>query len=89
MVGAHRAQRVHRAREAHDVLLHQCALGLHDEFLGDAFEPAPRHDVAGVAREHCASPAADTLLSPDFELDLERVRALLELQSDHVIAIGE
>jgi hypothetical protein len=29
------------------------------------------------------------LLSSDFELDLTRVRSLRELQSDHVIAIGE
>ncbi|MEQ1894654.1 MAG: cytochrome c3 family protein [Planctomycetota bacterium] len=34
-------------------------------------------------------PPASTLVLPMHVLDLERVRALLELQSDHVISIGE
>jgi hypothetical protein len=42
-----------------------------------------------VSRAKFAPPAAELLLSSDFELDLTRVRALLDLQSDHVIAIGE
>jgi len=42
-----------------------------------------------VSRARFAPPAPDSLLSSDFELDLTRVRALLDLQSDHVIAIGE
>jgi hypothetical protein len=49
--------------------------------------------VRDASRKRFPPPAAGTLLSSDlehdFELDLTRVRALLELQSDHVIAIGE
>jgi predicted CXXCH cytochrome family protein len=45
--------------------------------------------VQEVSRAELAPPAADSLLSPEHELDLARVRALLDLQSDHVISIGE
>ena len=45
--------------------------------------------VRAASRSRLAPPAEGTLLSSDFELDLPRVRALLDLQSDHVIAIGE
>jgi predicted CXXCH cytochrome family protein len=41
------------------------------------------------SREGLSHPGPDGLLAPDFTLDLERVRALLELQSEHVIEIGE
>jgi predicted CXXCH cytochrome family protein len=43
----------------------------------------------GAARGRVDAPGPGSMLSSDFELDLGRVRALLELQSDHVIAIGE
>jgi hypothetical protein len=42
-----------------------------------------------AARGHFDAPQVGSMLSRDFELDLVRVRALLELQSDHVISIGE
>jgi hypothetical protein len=45
--------------------------------------------VRAASRGRLAAPADGTLVSSDFELDLARVRSLLELQSDHVIAIGE
>ncbi len=37
-----------------DVLLHERALGLHDQFVGDAVDAAPRKIVARVAGEHRA-----------------------------------
>jgi len=37
----------------------------------------------------CEAPRDGSFLARDFVLDLEAVRALLELQSDHVISIGE
>jgi len=44
-------------------------------------------------REVCAArlppPPAGALLSPGYQLDLEATRALLDLQSERVIAIGE
>jgi hypothetical protein len=64
----------------------------------DVFAPdAERHEhvLALLERVRAASPArfpppdAGMLLSSDFELDLARVRSLLDLQSEHVIAIGE
>jgi hypothetical protein len=45
--------------------------------------------VRAAARGRFGAPQAGTLLSSDFELDLARVTALLDLQSDHVISIGE
>lgn len=42
-----------------------------------------------LLRARCATPGQETMLSPEFELALERVTKLLDLQSDHVISIGE
>jgi predicted CXXCH cytochrome family protein len=42
-----------------------------------------------AAKGRLDAPGAGFLLSEGFELDLAAVRALLDLQSDHVIAIGE
>ena len=54
MVGAHGTDGIHGAREARDVLFHQRAFGLHDEFVGDAVDAAAREVVGGVACEHGA-----------------------------------
>ena len=54
MVGAHGADGIHGAREPRHVLFHQRALGLHDEFVGDAVDAAAREVVVGFAREHGA-----------------------------------
>ena len=45
--------------------------------------------LAQVARQHGLAGNPDAFLSAAGELDLERVVKLLDLQSDHVIAIGE
>ena len=54
MVRAHRAHGVDDAREPRDVLLHQRALGLDDQLVGDAVDAAPREVVARVTGEHRA-----------------------------------
>ena len=88
------------ARRALVALERELGLGLAREFA--AFDPLAPLEVRGVAvrdllaRAAVAAraagippPPAGTLVGPDHELDLARVRALLERQIDHVIAIGE
>jgi hypothetical protein len=49
--------------------------------------------LLGEFRAHvsarCDAPSAGTFVSSAFVIDIERLRALLDLQSDHVIGIGE
>ena len=54
VVGAHGADGIHGAREPRHVLFHQRALGLHDEFVGDAVDAPAREVIGGVACEHGA-----------------------------------
>ena len=80
---------------------HAVATAVHQSRVKRALpvtEPAPPPDacselVSAAVREARArglpAPPQGTLVGPDHALDLARVRALLELQTDHVIAIGE
>jgi hypothetical protein len=44
---------------------------------------------AAAARERLPPPPENTLVTPDFQIDLDRVRPLLGRQADHVISVGE
>ena len=88
------------ARRALLALERELGLGLAQEL--EAFDPLAPVEARGLAvlelLAHAARaaraaglppPPAGTLVGPDHALDLARVRALLERQIDHVIAIGE
>jgi hypothetical protein len=87
------AQRSLRALDA------ELELGLAQDLL--SYDPlaAPQERTARLLellervpprlRVHLASDLTPLLLSADGRPDLQRIRALLELQSDHVISIGE
>ena len=87
------------ARRSLRALDERLDLGLAAELAAfDAFAPADERrravlallaEVRAASRTRFAAARPDTLLSSDFELDLPTVRALLDRQSDHPIAIGE
>ena len=54
VIRAHGADGIHGAREPRHVLFHQRALGLHDEFVGDAVDAPAREVIRGIACEHGA-----------------------------------
>jgi len=44
---------------------------------------------AAAARAHAPPPSPGQLVTPDYHVDLDRLRALLGLQRSHVISVGE
>jgi predicted CXXCH cytochrome family protein len=87
------------ARRSMRALDGELELGLEPELAAfDTFAPLSERQkrvfavlasVERACKQRGLAPSAAALLSNDSKLDLARVRALLDLQSDHVIAIGE
>ena len=47
------------------------------------------HRFAAAAHAHLPPPPEGTFVTPDYHLEIDRIRPLLGLQASHVISVGE